>query len=218
MGRQKQVRFADNQEKYNIVQVGKESFGKLKGRWSERHFGNNNPLIAELGCGKGEYTFGLAQHHSDHNFVGVDIKGYRIWVGAQACEAAGLQNAAFLRTEIENIDMHFGQGELAEIWIPFPDPRPKGRDEKRRLTSPRFLELYRQLLVPGGMVRLKTDNRPLFDYTLEQIAQIAHTDLRYTFDLYNDVLLEEHLGIQTNFERKYLGMGQPIHYLRFNFS
>jgi tRNA (guanine-N7-)-methyltransferase len=113
--------------------------------------------------------------------------------------------------------MHFGNGELAEIWLPFPDPRPKGRDEKRRLTSPRFLELYKKLLKPGGMLRLKTDNRPLFDYTLEVLKDTPHTELEHTFDLYQSPLLEEHFGINTNFERMYLAKNQPIHYLRFRF-
>jgi tRNA (guanine-N7-)-methyltransferase len=217
LGRQKQKRFVESETKPNIIQPGKSEFGKLKGQWAPSFFKNSNNIVLELGCGRGEYTIGLSRLNRNVNHVGVDIKGYRIWVGAEKAEQEKLLNAAFLRTEIENIDMHFGASELSEIWLPFPDQRPKGRDEKRRLTSPRFLELYKKLLKPNGVLRLKTDNRPLFDYTLEVLQQTPHIDLVHTFDLYNSPLLAEHYGIQTNFESKYLAKNQPIHYLGFSF-
>jgi len=218
LGRQKQTRFADSAQKPTIIQPGKPSFGKLKGRWAPSYFENTNPVVLELGCGRGEYSVGLGRAHANHNFVGVDIKGFRIWVGAEQAEQEGLRNVAFLRTEIENIDMHFGTSELAEIWLPFPDPRPKGRDEKRRLTSPRFLELYKKLLQPEGLVRLKTDNKELYLYTLDVLQGVPHKNLAHTDNLYQSPWLADHENIQTNFERKYLAKGQPIHYLKFQFS
>ena len=218
MARQKQHRFTDSETKTNIVQPGKAEFGKIRGRWAPSFFSNDNPVVAEFGCGRGEYTVALARLNPSVNYVGVDIKGFRIWVGAEQAQQEGLTNAAFLRTEIQNTDMHFGEGELSEIWLPFPDPRPKGRDEKRRLTSPRFLEMYKKMLRRDGWLKLKTDNRALFDYTLEVLKTVPHTYLAYTYDLYGDPLLKEHFNIQTNFEQKYLSKGLPIHYLRLRFA
>jgi tRNA (guanine-N7-)-methyltransferase len=217
MARQKLKRFNDSLDKPNILVPEKPNFGKLKGKWARDFFGNSNPLVLELGCGKGEYSVGMAAHKPNNNFIGVDLKGQRIWVGADAAIEQKLPNVAFLRAEVQNIDMHFAPAEVSQIWIPFPDPRPRGRDERRRLTSPRFLALYKSLLKEEGTVHLKTDNIPLYTYTLEVLANLHIPCLAATPDLYNSPLLSEHYGIVTYFERKYVDKGLPIAYLRFAF-
>ena len=137
MARQKRKKFAENELRDNIVQPGKEKFGQLKSRWGEVQFGNDNPIVLELGCGRGEYTVGLARLFPDKNFIGVDIKGDRMFKGSKAAEEEGLENVAFLRIMIQDIEEHFAENEVDEIWVTFPDPRPKKRDAKRRHTSPR---------------------------------------------------------------------------------
>ena len=175
--------------------------------------------MVEIGCGKGEYTVGLARIFPNRNFIGVDIKGDRLWVGSTIALEEKLKNVAFLRTQIQNIHAFFDKDEVDAIWITFPDPRPKKRDIKRRLTSPVFLELYKAMLKPEGMVYFKTDNSKLFEYTLEVLkARSDITHLDYTFDLYDSKYIDDHFGIKTNFEQKYLKLGEKIKYLKFNFS
>ncbi|MDX1406982.1 MAG: tRNA (guanosine(46)-N7)-methyltransferase TrmB, partial [Saprospiraceae bacterium] len=154
----------------------------LKGVWSTRHFGNDHPLTLELGCGKGEYTVELARRYPHRNFIGVDIKGARIWKGATRSSQQGISNAAFLRTRIECIAHFFGPGEVEEIWITFPDPFPRDSKVNRRLTSPNFLHRYRQLQRPGGLVHLKTDDPGLYVFTLETIATDPACSLEFTTD------------------------------------
>ena len=166
MPRIKLQRFAENATRPTIVEPGKANFGQLAGLWAPDFFANNHPLVLEVGCGKGEYTVGLAQLHPEQNFLGLDIKGERIWRGSTRAEALGLQNVGFLRLMAHQLTEHFAPGELSEIWITFPDPRPRDRDIKRRLTAPRFLNLYQRLLAPGGVAQLKTDSEGLYDYTL----------------------------------------------------
>jgi len=216
--RKKLQRFADNAQRRNIIQPGKASYVHLKGNWRTDYFNNQHDLVVELGCGKGAYTLGLAQQFPHKNFVGVDIKGARLWVGSSHALDYGLHQAAFLRTKIEQLDQCFAPGEISELYIPFPDPRPRDRDEKRRLTSPRFLALYRQLLQPGGFVHLKTDNAALFAYTLAVLRAQPVSDLIYTEDLYQSEWLAGHYDIQTDYEQKFLAQGTTIKYLRFSFN
>jgi tRNA (guanine-N7-)-methyltransferase len=218
MSRQKLVRFEMNKLSRNVVEAGKPTYETIKGNWHKEQFNNNNDIVVELACGRGEYTIGLAEVFPDKNFIGVDIKGSRIWKGSGYAQENGLENVAFLRTHIQNLENFFEQGEVSEIWITFPDPRPKGRDEKRRLTSPRFLDMYRHLMQPDGLIHLKTDNVELFDYTLEILQTQQIQQLEYTRDLYSSVYADDHKGIKTRFETKYLDLGQPIHYLRFRFA
>ena len=216
--RKKLQRFADNSQRRNIIEPGKASYAHLKGKWRTDYFDNQHDLVVELGCGKGAYTLGLAQRFPNKNFVGVDIKGARLWVGSSYALVHQLHQVAFLRTKIEQLDQHFAPGELTELYIPFPDPRPRDRDEKRRLTSPRFLALYRQLLQPGGFVHFKTDDTVLFSYTLEVLRSQAVSDLVYTEDLYQSEWLATQYGIQTAYEQQFLEQGASIKYLRFSFA
>ncbi|MFM2428699.1 MAG: hypothetical protein RL012_583 [Bacteroidota bacterium] len=216
--RKKLQRFADNTQRRNIIEPGKTSYVRLKGKWRTDYFNNQHDLVVELGCGKGAYTLGLAQQFPHKNFVGVDIKGDRLWVGSSYALDHELNQVAFLRTKIEQLDQHFAPGELSELYIPFPDPRPRDRDEKRRLTSPRFLALYCQLLQPGGFVHFKTDDAALFSYTLAVLRAQAVSSLVYTEDLYQSEWLAAHYGIQTAYEQQFLAQGASIKYLRFAFA
>jgi len=219
-GRVKLERFADNAQRPDIVEPGKETYEQLTGRWQADFFRNDYPITLEVGCGKGEYTVGLAERYPARNFLGLDIKGDRIWRGSTRAEALGLGNVGWLRTRAHELLTHFGPDELAEIWITFPDPRPRDRDIKRRLTSPRFLDLYQQALHPGGLVHLKTDNEGLFDYTLEVLHERPGTTiLAHTKDLYATPELLPHAeDIQTTFEQKYRALEVPIKYVQFRLS
>ncbi len=218
MPRVKLHRFADNASRPDVVEPGKPAYETLGGRWRADFFHNDHPLTLEVGCGKGEYTVGLAQRCPQRNFLGLDIKGERLWAGSTRAAALGLANVGFVRTRAEALTAQFGPGELSEIWITFPDPRPRDRDIKRRLTSPRFLNQYQDLLAPGALLHLKTDSEPLFDYTLETLAARpgAVVDVR-TRDLYAEAGPDfvEAQAIQTNFEGKYRAVGVPIKYVRF---
>jgi tRNA (guanine-N7-)-methyltransferase len=216
--RKKLQRFADNAQRRNIIEPGKLGCAYLKGKWRTNYFNNQHDLVVELGCGKGAYTLGLAQQFPHKNFVGVDIKGARFWVGSSYALAHELHQVAFLRTKIEQLGQCFAPGEISELYIPFPDPRPRGRDEKRRLTSPRLLALYRKLLQPGGVVHLKTDDAALFAYTRAVLRTQPVSNLVYTEDLYQSEQLSEHCGIQTDYEKRFLTQGATIKYLRFSFS
>lgn len=217
VGRKKLERFAANELANNIIQDGKEIYSQIKGQWGSYQFKNNLPLVVELGCGRGEYSVGLARAFKDKNFIGVDIKGNRIWKGSQQAIQEGLTNVAFLRTKIENISQFFGPEEISEIWITFPDPRPRGRDEKRRLTHLRFLQQYQQLLQPDGIIHLKTDNPGLFEYTRLVLEVLGISPIVCTHDLYTSSYAEEHLGIKTKYEVLFYNQGFSIKYLRFQF-
>jgi tRNA (guanine-N7-)-methyltransferase len=221
MPRVKLHRFADNAQRPDVVEPGKPEYGQLGGRWAVDFFKNGQPLVLEVGCGKGEYTVGLAQRHPGRNFLGLDIKGERIWRGSTRAAEMGLTNVGFVRMRAEALAEQFGPQELSEIWITFPDPRPRDRDIKRRLTSPRFLGLYEQLMAVGGLLHLKTDNADLFDYTLETLAaRPGATVERFTRDLYTETGpgFAEAQAIQTNFEGKYRAVGVPIKYVQFRLS
>ena len=216
--RRKLERFAQNKLSRNVLEDGKEIFETIKGKWHE-FFGNDQPLVVELGCGRGEYTIGLAQNEPHKNYIGVDIKGDRIWKGSTQAMEFGLDHVAFLRTQIVLLDKFFEKREISEIWITFPDPRPKDRDIKRRLTSPRFLKMYRELLKKDGWIRFKTDNTPLFDYTLELFGtDVQVKDLEYTHDLYNSPLHEEHYGVKTKYEKIFTEKVEYIKYMKFRFA
>ena len=219
MGRAKLKRFEENKHRHNVLEADKPIFQELKGNWNEKVFPQKQPIVLELGCGKGEYTIGLATRFSTQNHVGVDVKGDRLWVGSTQAIDAKLDNAVFLRAQIQKIDQLFDANEVEKIWVTFPDPRPKDRDIKRRLTSPRYLEMYKVILKSEGTVNFKTDNQALFEYTLEVLeARTDISNLKYTFDLYGSDLQEYTHGIKTNFEEKYLALDTPIKYLQFKFS
>ncbi len=217
MGRHKLKRFAENAVAYNVIEDGKPNWLTIKGAWAT-HFGNNNPIVVELGCGRGEYSVGLGAAYPHKNFIGTDIKGSRIWKGSKQAIDQNLPNIAFLRTQIQNLDQFFAAQEINEIWITFPDPRPKGRDERRRLTHIRFLEMYFELMQPGGIVHLKTDSTGLFRYTLEVLQAIGVNDLVHTEHLYQSEFANDHLGIRTHYENIWEAKGESIKYLRFSFN
>lgn len=187
----------------------------LKGRWSEAHFNNSNPVVLELACGKGDYTVALAQHHPEINFIGVDIKGARIWKGAKFALQNQITNAAFLRTRIEFIEHFFGPSEIAGIWITFPDPF-EGK-ATRRLTSPPFLDRYRKIMKPGGIIHLKTDSTLLYEYTLDVIHHDPRCKVLYSNpDIYSGPLHFPDLEHKTFYENMHLEEGRKIKYLRFS--
>jgi len=187
----------------------------LKGKWSKEVFNNNNPLVLELGCGKGEYTTGLAQHFPEKNFIGVDIKGARIWRGAKTSNEENIENSGFLRTRIEIIDSFFAEDEVEEIWLTFPDPQIKKRRMKKRLSGPRFLVQYQKFLKSDGIIHLKTDSSILYQYTLDLVNHNKLEVLFSTDNLYESGLNEEILQIQTFYEKQYLAQGISINYLKF---
>lgn len=220
MGKDKLRRFAENLTFKNMVQPEfDEVFGKdyrLKGRWREDFFGNDRPIVLELGCGRGEYTVALGEKHPECNFIGIDIKGARMWRGAKTATEAAMPNVGFLRTRIEFINSLFAEGEVDEIWITFPDPQLKKQRAKKRLTSPVFLTYYARLLKPDGVIHLKTDSQHLHAYTK---AVIAHNGLPLHAcgdDIYGTGMADTDLSIRTAYESKFLKQGRPITYLRFS--
>jgi tRNA (guanine-N7-)-methyltransferase len=189
---------------------------ELKGRWNALHFGNNNPITLELACGGGEYTVELAAKYPEKNFIGVDIKGNRLWAGAKSAFDLNLHNAAFLRTRIEIIEQFFAPDEVAEIWITFPDPFPRPSKSGRRLTSPEFLARYRGILQSGGLVHLKHDNPEFYEFSKEVIAEDPRCQLLYQKDdIYAEPLAFPELAIKTLYEIKHLEKGRKIKYLRY---
>ena len=194
-----------------VVGLGVEH--PMKGRWHKECFKNNNPITLELACGRGEYTVGLARRYPDRNFIGVDIKGARMWKGASEALETGLSNVAFMRTRIEMIANFFEEGEVDEIWIIFPDPFLK--KENRRLTSNPFLNCYKKILRPGGIVQLKTDDPTLYEFTVETWENNEDFELLYhKDDIYSDELFTEDLTIKTYYEGKHLEAGRTIKYVR----
>ncbi|MDR0955076.1 MAG: tRNA (guanosine(46)-N7)-methyltransferase TrmB [Rikenellaceae bacterium] len=219
MGKNKIRRFQENETFSCLVQPEFESIfhrdHPLKGRWRADFFGNEQPICLELGCGRGEYTVALGQRNPAINYIGVDIKGARMWRGAKTAHELQLANVGFLRTRIEFIDSFFAPGEVDEIWITFPDPQLKKGRAKKRLTAPGFLALYARFLKPGGTIHLKTDSQRLHEYTR---AVIAANDLPLTVanaDIYGTGLADETLSVKTAYEARYLSEGLPITYLQF---
>ena len=219
MGKNKHKRFQENLTFQNLVQPEfDEIFGrdhKLKGRWREDFFGNGNPVVLELGCGRGEYTVALGEMFPGKNFIGVDIKGARLWRGAKTATENSMPNVGFLRTRIEFINSFFAPGEVDEIWITFPDPQLKKNRIRKRLTSPGFLARYAEFLAPDAVVHLKTDCRHLHDYTL---AVAGHNGLAVETaspDIYGTGYADEILSVKTTYETRFLAEGLPITYLKF---
>lgn len=219
MGKNKLKKFSEVAQMDCVFQypygVLKEQGFPLKGEWNSGFFHNDNPIVLELGCGKGEYTVGLAERFPDKNFIGIDIKGARIWTGARQVTDRGIPNAAFLRTNIELLPYFFAPGEVDEIWITFPDPQMK--KVNKRLTGTRFMELYRRIMKPGGVVHLKTDSPFLYTYTglmtgLNRLEKVADTaDLYASPEGAGDIL-----GIRTFYEQQWLDRGLTIKYLAFD--
>jgi len=188
----------------------------MKGRWAQQHFGNKQPITLELACGRGEYSLDLARRYPDRNFIGVDVKGARIWKGAKIALAEKLHNVAFLRTRIELIAQFFEPEEIEEIWITFPDPFLENSKTNRRLTAPNFLAEYRKVLKPGGLIHLKTDSPELYGFTLETIATEPGVKLFYhNDDIYAQPLALPELEIKTHYERIHLSERKTIKYVQF---
>ncbi|MDD2305244.1 MAG: tRNA (guanosine(46)-N7)-methyltransferase TrmB [Prolixibacteraceae bacterium] len=220
MGKNKLSKFADLATYEHVVQVTyrhvQENGFEYKGKWSETFFGNTNPVILELGCGKGEYTVKLAKHYPEFNFIGLDIKGSRMWKGATQAKDQGLKNVGFLRTNIENIRMFFAENEVAEIWLTFPDPQMK--KTRKRLTATNFISNYRQIMIPNGIIHLKSDSNFMYRYTEAMVAENQFEVIRQTDDLYHSEILDEVLSIQTFYEKQWLDRGLAIKYLSFRLS
>lgn len=217
MVKRKLIRFAEMETFNHVVQAPfDEVFQKdykLKGNWNKDFFKNNNPIILELGCGKGEYTVGLARQNSEINFIGVDIKGARMWRGAKTAIDSGMKNVGFLRTRIDLINSFFAEGEISEIWITFPDPQPK--KQFKRLTSTRFLGYYQKLIVQNGIVHLKTDSAELYAYT-QKLVELNKLEIDICTDnLYNSEIVDPVLSIKTFYEQQFLMKGKPITYIKF---
>lgn len=210
MGQKKLVRFEAISKYKNVLQYPQG----IKGKWNA-HLNNDNPITLELACGKGEYSVNLGRQHKDRNFIGVDIKGNRIYIGAKKALEEGLNNVAFLRTHILQIEDYFAPGEVEAIWIIFPDPFLRESREKNRLTHPRFLYRYQHILKPGGIINLKTDSKELYDYTLEAINQTGCKIVEKIADIYGKGLATGPLAIQTFYEQMHLAEGRTIYYLAF---
>ncbi len=211
-------RFKDNESFRNVIQPSREEVldgFSLQGKW-HTFFKNNNPIVLELGCGKGEYSVSLAEKYPDKNFIGIDIKGARFWRGAKTALEEGLDNVAFLRTQIELIDHCFEKNEVSEIWITFPDPQIKYKRTKHRLVTKPFLEKYQLLLSANGIVHLKTDSEFLHGYLLGLLHEGKHEILYANHDIYNSSSPpEEATGIQTFYENQYLEVNKAITYIQF---
>ena len=219
MAKNKLKRFADMVAYPNVIaprfeEVFRSDF-RLKGRWADEVFGNCRPLVLELGCGKGEYTVALARKYPEKNFIGVDIKGARMWVGATDALQNNLTNVAFLRTRIEFIRSCFAPGEVSEIWLTFPDPQPQQSRENKRLTSPRFLQSYREIMKPEGIIHLKTDSQFLYEYTCNILKSNCLHVITCTDNLYNAGNTDDILSVQTYYEKMFMDKGFTIKYLKF---
>ena len=218
MGKNKLARWTELGSYDNVIQPEIEDVsGKdhpIKGRWNQDLFKNGNPITIELGCGKGEYTVGLANNFPQNNFIGIDIKGARMWRGAKTANEQKLPNVAFLRTRIEFINSFFSTDEVDEIWITFPDPHLGGRNSNKRLTSPWFLNSYRLFLKDKGLIHLKTDNKELYDFTCKVLSHNNVETIISTNDLYTEKI-DNILSIRTHYEKIFLDAGLKINYLSF---
>ncbi|MBI4645298.1 MAG: tRNA (guanosine(46)-N7)-methyltransferase TrmB [Bacteroidia bacterium] len=219
MGKNKLQRFAEMAAFDNVFQprfdeIYEKSF-RFRGKWNSEYFRKLNPIVLELGCGKGEYTVNLAKRFPEKNYIGVDIKGARIWKGAKYALENKIQNVAFIRTKIEFINSFFANDEISEIWLTFPDPQEKKKRAEKRLTSPRFLNYYRQLLHDNGVIHLKTDNTVLFQYTLALIRENNLEIIAATDNLYNTGFADNILSIKTFYEEQFLKQGKNIAYICF---
>ena len=213
-------RFKENETFKNVIQPTREELVEkdfaLKGKWNKDFFKNDNPLVLELGCGKGEYSVELGRKFPNKNFIGIDIKGARFWRGAKTALEENITNVGFLRTQIELVDHAFAQNEVDEIWITFPDPQIKYKRTKHRMTNPDFLQRYKSILKPDGIVNLKTDSEFMHGYTLGLLQGAGHDILYANHDVYKqEGSPEEVTSIQTFYESQYLEQNKPITYIRF---
>ncbi len=217
MGKNKLKKFNEMETFHNVFQCGAREMvsdspvAAMRGHWHERYFHNTNPIVLELGCGRGEYTVGLARLYPEKNFIGIDIKGARMWAGAKEAELAGLPNVAFLRTNIEILTSFFAENEVSEIWITFCDPQMK--KATKRLTSTYFMQRYQQLVRPDGLIHLKTDSPFLYTYTREMLKDNAYTVLADTDDLYQKEQHPDAQALRTHYEQQWLDRGLSIKYL-----
>ena len=222
MGKNKLRKFAENETFKNMVQAPRtdllENGLHLKGKWHKEFFKNDRPIVLELGCGKGEYTVGLGKQFPEKNFIGIDIKGARMWRGARTASENKMTNIGFLRTHIELIHNCFAKGEVSEIWITFPDPQIKYRRRKKRLTAPDMLEMYRSILADDAVIHLKTDSQFLYGYTLGILEGFGHTVLDSSYDIDRQKASNQLLKIKTNYEGIFRAKGMTITYLKFQLS
>ncbi len=217
MSKNKLAKFAENEALPNVFQPGHDEIFRtdyrLKGKWNSDIFHNNHPVVLEIGCGKGEYTVGLGQMYPEKNFIGLDIKGARIWSGAKTAHEIGMTNVSFIRMHAEMLDSAFAPDEIAEIWITFPDPQMA--KARKRLTGSRFLTLYRKILQTNGKIHLKTDSSFLYHYTMELIKANHLKAFICTDDLYGCVTNDKILEIRTFYEKQWLSRGKKIKYIQF---
>jgi len=218
VGKNKLSKFADMEVYPHVFQISshvlREGAGyEMKGKWNELFFKNDHPIVLELGCGKGEYTVGLGELYPEKNFIGVDIKGSRMWTGARKSLEKEMTNVAFLRTDIEMIHHIFAENEIAEIWLTFPDPQMK--KVTKRLTATNFMKSYQQFVKPNGLIHLKTDSNFMFTYTCEMVKENRYPVIFSTNDLYASELQDPILGIKTYYEQQWLGRGITIKYIQF---
>jgi len=200
----------------NVKQL--EEGKEFRGNWSKSFFKNENPIVLELACGKGEYSVNLAKKYPNKNFIGIDYKGNRLWIGAKMALDENVENVGFLRIQIQNIMDYFAENEIDEIWITFPDPQAQSPLERKRLTNLTFLNKYKTVLKNGGAVNLKTDNDGFYQYTLEKVNELNLDILEKTDNVYLDFPNDEVLSIKTHYERIYLNKGKNINYLKFKFQ
>jgi len=218
MGKNKLAKFADLETYPHVFQMPSTALRSgdsfpLKGKWNDEFFKNDNPIVLELGCGKGEYTVGLAKMYPNKNFIGIDIKGARIWTGAKQVFENEIKNAAFVRTNIEMINYFFDENEVSEIWLTFPDPQMK--KTTKRLTATNFMRLYQQIMKSDGIIHLKTDSNFMFTYTCEMVKANNYPIKFSTADLYNSDLQDSILDIKTFYEQQWLARGISIKYIQF---
>jgi tRNA (guanine-N7-)-methyltransferase len=221
VGRKKLWRLEELEDFDNLIQFTdqpEQDDFRLRGAWAEDHFKNSNPITLELACGKGDYTVALAAKHHDRNFIGIDMKGPRLWSGCVAAQKRGLTNVAFLRIEILDLAHYFAEGEIDEIWITFPDPFLKNGSTNKRLTATRYLEAYKQVTKAGATIHLKTDSTPLFEFSLRSLRDNRCTVEEKVNDVHDDDERHEDLYIKTNYEKKHLADNRIIKYVRFSLA
>jgi tRNA (guanine-N7-)-methyltransferase len=216
-------RFIENESFDNVIQPSRDDLMKFnfvfRGKWKKKVFKNSNPIVLELGCGKGEYTVNLAKLNPNKNYIGIDIKGARFWRGAKTAIEEKLENVYFLRTQIELLDFIFEKNEIDEIWLTFPDPQIKFQRRKHRLTNTKFLSIYKNILNDSGIIHLKTDSEFLHGYTLGKLEEMSINPIVSNHDIYkNSNAPVEATQIQTHYEKIYLNEGKKITYLNFKFN
>lgn len=216
-------RFIENESFDNVIQPSRDDLIKFnfvfRGKWKKKVFKNSNPIVLELGCGKGEYTVNLAKLNPNKNYIGIDIKGARFWRGAKTATEEKLENVIFLRTQIELLDFIFEKNEIDEIWLTFPDPQIKFQRRKHRLTNTKFLSIYKNILNDSGIIHLKTDSEFLHGYTLGKLEEMSINPIVSNHDIYKNFNAPvEATQIQTHYEKIYLNEGKKITYLNFKFN